>query len=61
VTSDRPSAAASVAPANGRPTSRQPIHPAANTRYGESVVRELLGASFIEEQPHTPPTRFNRD
>jgi DNA polymerase-3 subunit gamma/tau len=23
-------------------------------RYGESVVRELLGASFIEEQPVTP-------
>ncbi len=40
---------------------RQTAHPAASTRYGESVVRELLGASFIEEQPHTPPTRFNRD
>jgi DNA polymerase-3 subunit gamma/tau len=59
--SDGPSATASVAPGNGRPTARQPVHPAANTRYGESVVRELLGASFIEEQPHTPPTRFNRD
>ena len=23
-------------------------------RYGEAVVREILGASFIEEQPHTP-------
>ncbi|AWB85622.1 DNA polymerase III subunit gamma and tau [Mycetocola zhujimingii] len=38
-----------------------PAHPKASTRYGESVVREILGASFIEEQPHTPPTRFNRD
>ncbi len=28
--------------------------PAANKRYGESVVRELLGASFIEEQPVVP-------
>ena len=25
-----------------------------SARYGESVVRELLGASFIEEQPVTP-------
>ncbi|WP_354500321.1 DNA polymerase III subunit gamma and tau [Mycetocola sp. 2940] len=56
-------AAASVAAsaAGDRPAQRQPVHPAANSRYGESVVRELLGASFIEEQPHTPPTRFNRD
>lgn len=50
-----------AAPPSARPTGRQPAHPAASTRYGESVVRELLGASFIEEQPHTPPTRFNRD
>ena len=28
--------------------------PADNSRYGESVVRELLGASFIEEQPVAP-------
>lgn len=28
--------------------------PATNARYGESVVRELLGASFIEEQPVAP-------
>jgi DNA polymerase-3 subunit gamma/tau len=38
-----------------------PAHPKASTRYGESVVREILGASFIEEQPHVPATRFNRD
>jgi DNA polymerase-3 subunit gamma/tau len=61
VASDRANAVASVAPAAARPVNRQPAHPAANSRYGESVVRELLGASFIEEQPHTPPTRFNRD
>ncbi|WP_285042507.1 DNA polymerase III subunit gamma and tau [Plantibacter sp. LMC-P-059a] len=29
-------------------------HPAGDNRYGESVVRELLGATFIEEQPHEP-------
>ena len=27
---------------------------AESARYGESVVREILGASFIEEQPHIP-------
>ncbi len=26
-------------------------------RYGESVVREILGATFLEEQPHDPATR----
>ena len=25
-----------------------------DARYGESVVRELLGASFIEEEPLKP-------
>jgi hypothetical protein len=25
-------------------------------RYGEAVVRELLGAKFIEEQQITPPS-----
>ncbi|WP_208020562.1 DNA polymerase III subunit gamma and tau [Labedella phragmitis] len=29
-----------------------------NGRYGEAVVREILGARFIEEQPYTPPSRF---
>ena len=28
--------------------------PPARQRYGESVVREILGASFIEEQPYQP-------
>lgn len=58
-TDSRPTAPQASAPTASR--GRQPAHPAASTRYGESVVRELLGASFIEEQPHTPPTRFNRD
>jgi DNA polymerase-3 subunit gamma/tau len=31
-----------------------PAPPAGPQRYGESVVREILGASFIEEQPVTP-------
>ncbi|MCP2032051.1 DNA polymerase-3 subunit gamma/tau [Okibacterium sp. HSC-33S16] len=61
-----PAAAPQGAPTPARapqPSTRvvTPAHPKANSRYGESVVRELLGASFIEEQPHTPATRFNRD
>jgi DNA polymerase-3 subunit gamma/tau len=41
----------SSAPAAGSrtPTFQQP------QRYGEAVVREILGATFIEEQP-APPT-----
>jgi DNA polymerase-3 subunit gamma/tau len=46
------------APAASAPrASRTPAAPAAPTgpqRYGESVVREILNASFIEEQPVAP-------
>ena len=28
-------------------------------RVGEAVVRQVLGATFIREEPHTPATRFN--
>jgi DNA polymerase-3 subunit gamma/tau len=45
------SAASSTAPAS---TSAQTAAAQDAARYGESVVRELLGASFIEEQPVTP-------
>ena len=47
-------AQAAVAPATpfGRPV--PPRDPNERQRYGESVVREILGASFIEEQPHVP-------
>jgi DNA polymerase-3 subunit gamma/tau len=36
------------------PAPATPATPAAPQRYGESVVREILGASFIEEQPVAP-------
>ena len=36
------------------PTASTPTPTASSQRYGESVVRELLGASFIEEQPLAP-------
>lgn len=28
-------------------------------RYGEAVVRQVLGARFVREEPHQPPTRFS--
>jgi DNA polymerase-3 subunit gamma/tau len=30
-------------------------------RYGESVVREVLGATFLEEQPYEPAPRTRGD
>lgn len=47
-----PRAAPRAAPAAPEPSARQ------SARYGEAVVREILGARFIEEQPYTPPSRF---
>ena len=32
--------------------------PDGTQRYGEAVVRQLLGARFIREEPHASPTRF---
>lgn len=28
-------------------------------RVGEAVVRQMLGATFVREEPYTPPTRFS--
>jgi DNA polymerase-3 subunit gamma/tau len=28
-------------------------------RYGEAVVRQMLGARFVREEPYEPPTRFS--
>ncbi|GAA3643826.1 hypothetical protein GCM10022200_29740 [Microbacterium awajiense] len=38
-----------------RPTSR----PGGAQRYGEAVVRQVLGATFVREEPYEPPTRFS--
>ncbi|WP_194421749.1 DNA polymerase III subunit gamma and tau [Microbacterium abyssi] len=27
-------------------------------RYGEAVIRQILGATFVREEPYEPPTRF---
>lgn len=47
-----PRATPRPAPVAPEPSARQ------SARYGEAVVREILGARFIEEQPYTPPSRF---
>jgi DNA polymerase-3 subunit gamma/tau len=28
-------------------------------RYGEAVIRQVLGATFLREEPYEPPTRFS--
>jgi len=54
-----PTVEASTAPRSARrpapePTTPRRGQPQASARYGEAVVRELLGASFIEEQNLAP-------
>lgn len=52
-------APATSAPAAPR-TSATRHHASGANRYGEAVVREILGAVFLEEQPFTAVTRFSR-
>ncbi|GAA5033156.1 DNA polymerase III subunit gamma and tau [Microbacterium fluvii] len=37
---------------------RLPAMPGGVQRYGEAVVRQVLGATFVREEPYEPPTRF---
>ncbi|MDT0141797.1 DNA polymerase III subunit gamma and tau [Microbacterium sp. PRC9] len=47
------------------PTVVPPLTPVVTTRnggvqrYGEAVVRQVLGATFVREEPYEPPTRFS--
>jgi DNA polymerase-3 subunit gamma/tau len=47
------------------PTVAPPITPVVRPRndgvqrYGEAVVRQMLGATFVGEEPYEPPTRFS--
>lgn len=47
------------------PVVAPPLPPVVTTRnggvqrYGEAVVRQMLGATFVREEPYEPPTRFN--
>jgi DNA polymerase-3 subunit gamma/tau len=54
---DAPDAPSIPAAAGGTGGTRPPAAPPEPQRYGEAVVRELLGASFIEETPLPPRTR----
>jgi len=46
------------------PRAAPPVEPARGVhgrgqRYGEAVVRQVLGANFVREEPYEPPTRFS--
>ncbi|BDZ37466.1 DNA polymerase III subunit gamma and tau [Microbacterium suwonense] len=54
------SAAASAAPQRTAPVvSVRTAAPAGVERRGEAVIRQVLGAKFLREEPFEPPTRFN--
>ncbi|KYJ97511.1 DNA polymerase III subunit gamma and tau [Microbacterium sp. CH1] len=55
-----PQAAARTAPAAAPPVVVE-RNPAAGgvQRYGEAVIRQVLGATFLREEPYEPPTRFS--
>ncbi|WP_410428257.1 DNA polymerase III subunit gamma and tau [Microbacterium sp. 1S1] len=43
-----------------RAAGRHRAHPAGGVqRYGEAVIRQVLGATFLREEPYEPPTRFS--
>jgi DNA polymerase-3 subunit gamma/tau len=48
------SPAAASSPGRAASPTRAAPTATSRARYGESVVREILGANFIEEQPHNP-------
>ncbi|AVL97904.1 DNA polymerase III subunit gamma and tau [Microbacterium paraoxydans] len=58
-------AAAPQAAAHTTPAAAPPVvverTPAAGgvQRYGEAVIRQVLGATFLREEPYEPPTRFS--
>lgn len=48
-------------PLTSAATTRDPSSPRPGgvQRYGEAVVRQVLGATFVREEPYEPPTRFS--
>ena len=40
------------------PEAARPPRSGGIERIGEAVVRQMLGATFVREEPYTPPTRF---
>lgn len=60
-----PAASAPAAPRAQRAASVSPVvterAPSVGgvQRYGEAVIRQVLGATFVREEPYEPPTRFS--
>ncbi|MFE7068136.1 DNA polymerase III subunit gamma and tau [Microbacterium sp. NPDC057658] len=55
-----PKAAARAAPAAAPPVIVERTPAAGGVqRYGEAVIRQVLGATFLREEPYEPPTRFS--
>ena len=71
VDDDDDDTAAATADAPVPPTVAPPLSPtsmaagghapwtAAGQKYGEAVVRQVLGATFVRDEPYEPPTRFS--
>lgn len=58
VDADAPIPALTV-PAPRAPEPPRGQRPGGIERVGEAVVRQILGARFVREEPYTPPTRFS--
>nr|WP_276512054.1 DNA polymerase III subunit gamma and tau [Microbacterium thalassium] len=60
---DEPEIETPAAEAPVPPVVAPPLAPAGRSdgveRYGEAVVRQVLGATFVREEPYDPPTRFS--
>ncbi|WP_025104254.1 DNA polymerase III subunit gamma and tau [Microbacterium paraoxydans] len=55
-----PQAAARTVPAAAPPVVVERTPAAGGVqRYGEAVIRQVLGATFLREEPYEPPTRFS--
>ena len=50
---------APVPPVVAPPMPTATPRPSGVQRYGEAVVRQVLGARFVREEPYEPPTRFS--
>ncbi|MEW1975712.1 DNA polymerase III subunit gamma and tau [Microbacterium profundi] len=53
----QPAPPAAVAPQRSAPVSTERAAGGVQ-RYGEAVIRQVLGATFVREEPYEPPTRF---
>nr|WP_201471349.1 DNA polymerase III subunit gamma and tau [Microbacterium hydrocarbonoxydans] len=53
------SAAPTTHAASAAPTITERTPAGGVQRYGEAVIRQVLGATFVREEPYEPPTRFS--